>query len=155
MNVSRRNRLQSHPQVAPNWHRTASTCVLLLSLAGVAHAEPCGPPSAGLFRPELVELRDQKTIVESRGRLYFQLGLPAAVDLISTEIKLATDPSARERNVLFGQNRAHRIGYNVAATLVGTELARLLQKHGIGWGAKVIKGASISMHGVGIVLTWR
>jgi len=32
-------------QLAPNWHRAASVCVLVLSLAGVTHAEPCGPPA--------------------------------------------------------------------------------------------------------------
>jgi hypothetical protein len=94
--------------------------------------------------------------VESRGRLYLQLGLPAAVDLVSTEIKLATDPTARERNkLLFGGGRIGRIGYNVGATVVGAELARLLQKAGIGWGAKVVKATSIGVHGAAVVITWR
>src|SRR6185436_8454639 len=84
----------------------------------LAGAELCGPPAGvELLRPQLVELRTEAR-VQSRGRLYLELGLPAAVDLGSTEIKLATDPSARERNLLFGQDRARRIGYNVGATVV-------------------------------------
>jgi len=41
---TRQKQAESQRKVAPIWHRSASTCILVLSLAGVAQAEPCGPP---------------------------------------------------------------------------------------------------------------
>ena len=141
--------------------RKLLTCLVLawIAPAGAWAAAPlCGPPAGSeeLLTPGAAAERTQEVRVQSRGRLYLELGLPAAVDLASTEIKLATDPTARERNkLLFGGGRAGRIGYNVGATVVGAELARLLQKAGIGWGAKVVKATSIGVHGAAVVLTWR
>jgi hypothetical protein len=119
--------------------------VLAAALVGPPASAPITPADDG---PHLVR-------VESRRSLYLQFGLPAAIDLASTEVKLVVDPTALERNVLFGQDRARRVAYNAASTVVGAELARFLESKGCRWGATVLKGASFTMHGAGIVLTWR
>ena len=100
---TRQKQAESQRKVAPIWHRSASTCILVLSLAGVAQAEPCGPPLPAVQLVTPVRGYDAR---DAHHDANLVCALTAA-DLTTTELILAR--GGREFTPLLG-NRAVRVG---------------------------------------------